>query len=208
MYRKKFSLGIFLIIMGSIFLLSNLNILSFDWILFIISIGLIISYMYRQNIIYLIGGLILLSISSVALIDTYIFSNIDIKAFIYLLVLGSGLVYIYHKSNIRSFILIGSFILALSANSLLSQLIVVDISWLKFILFALSFYISYLIAYKSNGIIWPKYISYLMLIMGIIYLLSIQDFFDLRFLKITYIIPIIIIIIGIRIVYITIKDKI
>ncbi len=207
MIKKNFPLGLFLILVGIIFLFLNLNILNFHWLLFILSIGLIIIYIYKQYIIYLIGGLVLLSISSVSLIDQYIFTSINIKPFIYLLVLGSGLNYFYYKSREKVFIIVGNFILALSLNSLINQLAVTDIPWFKFILFALGFYIAYLIAYKNNGIIWPRNISYLMLAIGIIYLLSVQKLFNLSFLKISYILPMIIILMGIRIVYTAIREK-
>ena len=49
--------------------------------------------------------------------------------------------------------------------------------------------------------------AYLIIHFGIIYLLSVQKLFNLSFLKISYILPMIIILMGIRIVYTAIREK-
>lgn len=192
---------------GIILLLLILNILSVTWLLFILSLGLILTYMYREDIIYLIGGLVLLSISSVSLIDEYIFPSINIKVFIYLLVLGIALLYFFYKTKERNFLIIGNIVLSLAVNSLISQIVPMEVPWLKFILMGLGFFIIYILVYRVNGIVWPKHIAYLLVIIGFIYLLYINKFFQFNYMKLGYTLSLIIILIGGKIVYTNIKNK-
>lgn len=205
--KKNLYTGVALIALGILFLLYNLNMLDLTWILFITSIILIIRYLFKKEMLFLIGGLALFAFSSVSLIDRYIFINVNIQVFIYLFVGGSGLLYLYYKNHERNWLIIGSILIALALNNIVGQLFPVLIPWFKYILLALAFYICYLLAYNENNIVWPKYISYILLIIGAIRLFISKDVLEANDFRLAYLIPIIIIIIGIRIIYMENKDR-
>lgn len=208
MINKNYFYGLVLMILGVLLLLLNLNILTFDIVLLILSIGLIILYSANNKILYLVGGLILFIVSSLSLIDDYVFINISIRPFVYLTSLSIGTLYLYYK-NKNGGLLILSFALGfLGIHHLLGQLINMSLGWLRFVLLALAFYLAYLIGYKRNGIVWPKYISILILIVGGITLLASKAVVKLGLLKfILFAIPIIIVAFGIKIIFETIMER-
>ncbi|MDR7869806.1 MAG: hypothetical protein RIN55_03040 [Tissierellaceae bacterium] len=201
--KKNLYTGIALIVLGILYLLNNFNMLDLTWILFLTSIALIIRYILKKETLILVVGLALLAFSSVSLIDRYIFINLNIKPFVYLSVGGSGLLYLYYKSRERNWLIFGSVLIALAFNNLIGQVLPVLLPWAKYFFLALAFYTCYLVAYRRNSIVWPKYISYTLLFIG-----SIQAFVNIDLLrysnfKLNYVIPIIIIFVGARIIYMT-----
>ena len=72
MRKNDYSFGILLVFVGLLFLLLNIKVLSFEWLLFILSLGLLIGYFIQGHIGYLISGLILLAISLISLLIIYI----------------------------------------------------------------------------------------------------------------------------------------
>lgn len=205
--RKNFIVGLLLIGLGIIFLLLILNMLSMTWLVFIISLGLILTYIYMEEVIYLIGGSVLLAISSVSLIDEYMFPSINIKIFIYLLVLGITLIYFFYKTRERNFLILSNIVLSLGFSNLIKQIAPVELPWIKFIFMALGFFLIYLLVYRVNGIVWPKYIAYILASIGFLYLFYLKVFYELNLIKLGYIISLIVILAGSRIVYTTIKEK-
>lgn len=208
MINKNYFYGLVLMILGVLLLLLNLNILTFDIVLLILSIGLIILYSSNNKIFYLVGGLILFIISSLSLIDDYVFINISIRPFVYLISLGIGALYLYYKNKNGGLLIISLALGFLGIHHLLGQLINMDLRWLRFILIALAFYLAYLIGYKGNGIVWPKYISVMILIIGSITLLASKAVIKLGLWKlILFSIPIIIVVFGAKIIFETMMER-
>lgn len=199
--KKNLYTGIGLIALGILFLLYNLNILDLTWILFITSIVLIIRYIFKKEIIFLIVGLVLFAFSSVSLIDIYIFINVNIKPFIYLFVGSCGFLYLYYRNNERNWLIVGSILIALAFNYLLGQILPIIIPWGKYFLIALAFYLSYLIAYRRNSIVWPKYISYSLLAIGGIRLLTSKDISLITNFRFIHLFAIILILFGFRLLF-------
>ena len=205
--KKNLYTGFILIALGVLFLLYNLNMFDLTWILFLTSIALIIRYIIRKDIIYLIGGLALLAFTSVSLIDRYIFIDINIQMFVYLFVGGCGILYLYYKHQNRNWLIIGSALISLAINSIAIQVFPMINPWSKYFFVSLAFYVSYLVAYRSNRILWPKYISYILLVIGAIILFARRDLIVFEDLSLSHLIPIIIIVIGVRIIYVVAKNR-
>lgn len=206
--RKELTFGLLLVVLGVIFLLLNLGFIGFNWLLFILSISLIFAYQSKKHILYLISGLVLLSISSVFLVDEYLFPGINIKLFIYLSFLGGFLIYLGIRNRENSFFIMSSISLSLGIYHLIKQLVSINITWLIFILIAIALYIVYYLVYRANGIEWPRYISLISLSIGIICYLINKNFFRTAFRLISvFIIPTIIIGIGIKLIFIGRSNK-
>ena len=73
MNRKDYSFGLLLVFVGALFLLLNLKVLTFEWLMFILSIGLIIGYFIKSYRIFDIW-LGILGISLVSLFKSVCFS--------------------------------------------------------------------------------------------------------------------------------------
>ncbi len=212
--KKDFSLGLVLMALGLIILLLNLKFIAINWIAFVLtitfvlSVVLIILYYNNNNVLFLISGLILLTLSIVSLLDQFVFTNIKITSFIYLYAAGVFGIMSYFKKKNNIFLFLGTILVALATQNLLQQLTIVNISWFRLILISIAFYISYLVGYKENGIIWPKYISIIFLILGSIALLYYKGLFNLGLGNaLSYILSILIIIIGVNFFYITLKQR-
>lgn len=212
--KKNSSLGLVLLALGLVILLLNIKFIAINWIVFVLtitfvlSVVLIILYYNNQNSLFLISGLVLLTLSIVSLLDQFVFINIRITSFIYILAAGVFGIISYIKKKNNTFLFLGTILLALGSHNLIQQLILVNIPWFRLILISLAFYISYLVGYKGNGIIWPKYISIIFLILGAIALLYYKGLFNLGLGNVmSYLISIFIIIIGVRFFYITLKER-
>ncbi len=212
--KRTFSLGLVLIALGLIILLLNLKFIAINWIAFVLtitfvlSVVLIVLYYNNNNTIFLIGGLALLTLSIISLLDQYIFTEIKITSFIYLFAAGIFGMMSYFKKKNNLFLFLGTILLALGTHNLIREFVVVNIAWFRFILVSLAFYISYLLAYKEFGIIWPKYLSIIFLILGSIALLYYKGLFNLGLGNIlSYIISILLILVGVNFFYITMKKR-
>ena len=212
--KKDFSLGLVLTALGLTILLLNIKFIAINWIAFVLtitfvlSVVLIVLYYNNNNSLFLISGLILLTLSIVSLLDQFVFTNIRITSFIYIYAAGIYGIISYLKNKNNIFLILGTILLAIGSHNLLQQLTLVNIAWFRLILISLAFYISYLLGYKQNGIIWPKYISIIFLILGSIALLYYKGLFNLGLGNaLSYIISILIIIIGFNFFYITLKER-
>jgi hypothetical protein len=212
--KKDFSLGLVLTALGLIILLLNIKFIAINWIAFVLtitfvlSVVLIVLYYNNNNSLFLISGLILLTLSIVSLLDQFVFTNIRITSFIYIYAAGIYGIISYLKNKNNIFLILGTILLAIGSHNLLQQLTLINIAWFRLILISLAFYISYLLGYKKNGIIWPKYISIIFLILGSIALLYYKGLFNLGLGNLlSYIISILIIIMGFNFFYITLKER-
>ncbi|WP_333637856.1 hypothetical protein [Tissierella praeacuta] len=201
MKKANYSLGVVLIFIGLMFLLMNLNVLTFDWLLFILAIGLIVWDLKNGNTVYLIAGLLLLGISSVALIDEYLLTTISLKSFIYQLIFGIISLVMYKRHGNKGFLVLGTLLSAISFYGLIEEVVRTDVNWIRFLLFSIAFFVIYAIGYKRENIEWPKHISIIMLITSMISLLGSKDLLRVGLWKfMSYLIPIVIILLGIRII--------
>lgn len=212
--KKDFSFLLVLMAIGLAILLLNINIIGINWIAFVLtitfvlSVVLIVLYYNNNNSIFLISGLILLTLSTVSLLDQFVFTNIKITSFIYFYGAGIYGILSYFKIKNNTFLFLGTILLALGTHNLVQQFTLVNIAWFRLILISLAFYISYLIGYKQNGIIWPKYISIILLILGSIALLYYKGLFNLGLGNaLSYIISILIILVGLNFFYLTFKQR-
>lgn len=208
MIKKNLYTGLVLIILGVLFLLYNLKMFDLGWILFFLSSALLARYFFRKdNIMYLISGLGLFAFSTLSLLDRYVFIGINIAMFVYLFVGGCGLIYLYYKGRERNWLIAGSVLIALAINNIVGQVWVDFIPWGKYFLIALGFYLSYLIAYRINEIVWPKYIAYVLLVLGGMQIFINKDTLIFADFRLSYLMPIIVILIGVRIIYLAIGKR-
>ncbi|MBE6083079.1 MAG: hypothetical protein E7205_10395 [Tissierellaceae bacterium] len=202
MEKKDYSFGIILIAIGIMFLLLNLNVLSFSWIIFITSLFFIILYFYRKQMGYMTIGLILLAVSLVSLINEYIFDTVNIKGFVYLWILGIISLIMYKKYSTKGYLIFGCILPVIGTYSLIEELVYGDISWIFFLLLAVSFYVIYIVGYKRIGESWARNLSAIFVILSLLFLLSSKNVIKYGFWKvISYLWPILLVIIGVRIIY-------
>lgn len=208
MKRNSYSFGLLLIFVGVLFLLLNLKVLNFDWVLFLLSIGFIIGFFNQKHMGYLISGLALLGISLISILNKYIFTDIDVKSFLFLWIFGILSLVLYFRQKNKGFLIIGLILPALGTYNLIEELAYSDANWSLFLLFGISFYIIYIIGYRSSGVEWPKHLAWIMVVVSILFLISSKTMIQFGFWKfISYLIPIILIGLGIKIIYNIIKLK-
>lgn len=208
MKRNSYSFGLLLVFAGILFLLLNLKVLNMDWVLFLLSIGLIIGYFSQKHIGYLISGLVLLGISLISILNQYVFPEINVKSFLFLWIFGIISLALYFKQKHKGFLIIGVILPALGTYNLIEELAFSDVNWALFLLFGIAFYIGYIIGYRSSGIEWPKHLAWIMVAISILLLISSKMAIRFGFWKlISYLIPIMLIGIGIKIIYNIVKLK-
>ena len=208
MRRKDYTFGFFLVFIGVLFLLLNLKILNFEWLMFILSIGLIIGYFIKNHLGYLISGLVLLAISLIYILNEYAFPGVNIKGFLFLWIFGIISLVLYGRQRSKGFLIFGAILPALGIYNLIEELAYGKVSWVLYLLFGIAFFIIYIIGYRSSGIEWPKHLSLAMIVVSILFLIDSKTATEFNFWKfINYLWPILLIIIGIRIIYNMIKLK-
>lgn len=208
MRRDDYAFGFFLIFIGVLFLLLNLNVLSFEWLLFILSIGLIAGYFVKDKLVYLISGLVLLSISLIYILNEYAFPGVNIKSFLFLWIFGIISLVLYGRQRSKGLLMFGTILPALGTYSLIEELSFGNVSWALYLLFGIAFFIIYLVGYKSSGIEWPRHLALAMIVVSILFLINTKTAMEIKFWKfINYLWPIIIILLGIRIVYNIVKAR-
>ncbi|MCF6463541.1 hypothetical protein [Clostridium sp. Cult1] len=202
MKRNSYSFGLLLVFVGVLFLLLNLEVLNINWILFLLSIGLVISYFIQKHMGYLISGLILLGISLISLLNQYVFPEINVKSFLFLWIFGVISLTLYFRQKNKGFLIIGTILPALGTYNLIEELALSDVNWVLFILFGIAFYIIYIVGYRNSGIEWPKHLAWIMVVISALFLISSKTSIKFGFWKlISYIIPLGLIAIGIKIIY-------
>ena len=208
MKRENYASGFFLIFIGVLFLLLNLKVLTFEWLMFILSIGLIIGHFIKKHLGYLISGLVLLGISLIYILNEYAFPGVNIKGFLFLWIFGIISLVLYGRQRTKGFLIFGTILPALGTYNLIEELAYGKVSWVLYLLFGIAFFIIYIIGYRSSGIEWPKHLSLAMIVVSILFLIDSKTATEFNFWKfINYLWPILLIIIGIRIIYNMIKLK-
>lgn len=208
MKKDSYLLGILLVLIGVLFLLLNFNIISFKLLLFLLSIGLIIGYFSKHQLGYLISGSVLLVISSVYLLDEAILPSINIKSFLFLSIFGIISLILYYKQNNEIFLILGGILPSLGLYNLINKISVNNVFWVFLLLTGFAFFIIYLIGYRRSGIEWPKHLSVIILILSILFWFLSKIRGQFKFRKfIIYLWPLLLIVIGGKIIYNIIKSK-
>ncbi|WP_077369301.1 hypothetical protein [Anaerosalibacter sp. Marseille-P3206] len=202
MERKDYTLGVVLIFIGVMFFLLNLNVLTFNWLLLILGVALLIAYGFKRQTGYLAAGLILLGISIVSIIDEYTFTNVNIKGFVFLWIIGIVSLVMYSRHKTRGYLVFGCLLPAIGTYTLIDEMSYGDTAWVLFLFLAIALYIMYALEYKKLGIDWPRSLSIIMIVLSALFLLSSKTVIKFKFWKfISYLWPILLIVIGGRIIY-------
>ena len=197
MERKDYTLGIILIFIGVMFFLLNLNVLTFNWVLLILAIAFLGAYIYKRQMGYLASGLVLLAIAIVSLIDDYTFTNVNIKGFVFLWIIGIISLFMYSKYRTKGYLVFGCILPAIGTYTLIDELYYGDTFWVLFLFLALAFYIIYGVDYRKYGVTWPRTLSIIMIVLSLLFLLSSKTVVQFKFWKfISYLWPILLVIIG------------
>ena len=153
MRKEDYAFGFFLVFIGVLFLLLNLNVLNFEWLLFILSIGLIVEYFIKDHLGYLISGLVLLAISLIYILNEYAFPGVNIKGFLFLWIFGIISMVLYGRQKSKGLLIFGTILPALGTYNLIEELSSGNVSWTLYLLFGIAFFIIYLmLIYKP--LIW------------------------------------------------------
>lgn len=202
MKKRDLYLGVFLVLIGVLFLLTKFRVLDFNLSLLFISIYLLFYYVRQDGILYLAGGIVLMGFSIMRILNYNIFPNTDIRLFLVLALLGIGLFIVYKKSRNNIFFFLSLLSVSFSINSLASNLFVGQVKWLIFALLGLAFYIYYFLVYRASNIVWPKNIAVGLLIVSFfVFILSkVVDNINL-FTIINYLWPVALIALGANIIY-------
>lgn len=202
MEGKDYTLGVVLIFIGIMFFLLNLNVLSFNWLLLILGVSFLVAYAFKRQTGYLAAGLILLAISIVSIIDQYTFTNVNIKGFVFLWVIGIVSLVMYSRHRTRGYIIFGCILPAIGTYTLIDEMSYGDTAWVLFLFLAIALYIIYAVDYKKLGISWPRSLSIIMVVLSLLFLLSSKTVVKFKFWKfISYLWPALLIVIGGRIIY-------
>ena len=206
MAKRDYGFGIALIFLGIMFFLYNADVISLNWMLSILGIISIVVYFIKQQFGYLLGGIILLAAWLVSLINQQTFGDINIASFVFLWILGIISLNMYSKYGSRGYLIFGCILPAIGTYTLVDELTMGNVVWALFLFLGIAFYIMYLVHYKKYYINWPKSLAIVMFILSLMFLLSSQSVVQFGFWKfISYLWPIALIIIGIRIIYNMIK---
>lgn len=201
--KKDISFGILLILLGVLFLLLNFNLISLSVAAFILSIAILIRYFMNNNIVSLILGLSLFGISSVFILDEYVFKSLEMKGVLFLWIFAIIAFIIFMKEKNKLFLLSSLTLLALGFYLLIVNIYGGNPIWVLLVFISIVFYIYYLFIYRRAGIEWPKKLSLILLGLSIVVFIFIKlNATNIKILKlINYIWPVLLILLGIRLIY-------
>lgn len=210
MYKKRnHTLGIVLLFIGGFLLLSNLLEISIkDNILILIGLAFMTGYYFKRNTGYLIAGIIILAIGISQIVDTYNLLRVDISGTIFLLGLGTAFLIIYFVKKIRGFIYGGFFLIAIGFSRLVNEIYGYDLFWVFALFIGVVFYLIYLIETRKSNKKWPLIVGTIFIVISLISYLTVEDVIATSVWEaLSYIWPVLIILIGLKIVYNNIKIK-
>jgi len=200
--RKDYTLGIVLVLIGLAILLRNTKLLSKDIFLVAIGGGFLAGYYNKKQTGYLIAGLILLVLGGTSLAGNYRILNIDMSGFLFLTGLGTVFLALYFAKNITGFIYPGCILIAIGSYTLIDNIFNIQMGWLFFTFLGLSFYAMYLIEHRRIGQRWPLIPGTVLLVLSsLFFLTSLEVITDNFWSLISYFWPVILIIVGLRIIY-------
>ncbi len=210
MYKKRgHTLGIVLVFIGGFLLLSSLFKISIkDNILILIGVAFMTGYYFKRNTGYLIAGTIILAVGISQIVDTYNLLRVDISETIFLIGLGTAFLIIYFVKKIRGFIYGGCFLIAIGFFRLVNEIYEYEIFWTFALFIGVSFYLIYLIETRKSNKKWPLILGTIFIVISLMSYLIVEDVITTSVWEIlSYIWPTLIILIGLKIVYNSIKIK-
>lgn len=191
-----------MVFIGALFLLYNLNIITVNMALFILSIGLLAGYFLGGRLLYLIAGLLLMGLSVVYVLNEYAFPNVNIKGFLFLSLFTIVSLALFIRQKNRLFLISTLIFGSFSIYSLVKEVIFGNVSWALFLLFGISFFIYYLVGYRELDIVWPKNIGIGLCVVSLVLYIASKTTVNITFWKfINYLWPIALIGIGVKIIY-------
>jgi len=206
--KKDHILGIILILSGIGIFLLNTNILPEEVLLLVLGVGFLVGYYYKKHTGFLIVGLILMAVGTTTLIDEYVLTSMDLTGVFFMWGIGIVFLFLYLTKDIKGFVYPGCILPGIGTYSLLDELYNVDIGWAFFLLLGLSFYLIYAFENRRSKVRWPLIPGTVLLVLSVLLFLASEDIITSSFWRvISYGWPIILILIGGRIIYNNIKLK-
>lgn len=200
--RNDFSLGIIFIIIGVVVFLLNTNILPNDVLLVGLGIALLVAYYFKRHLGYLMAGLILAVIGTTSLIEKYLVVQGDLTELFFMWGLGIVFMVLYFSKHIKGFVYPGCILPAIGTYSFLDEVYSIEMGWVFFLLLGIAFYVIYLVEYRNTGSNWPIIPGTVLIILSGLFLLTSKDIINSSFWKtISYIWPVILILVGGKIIY-------
>jgi len=206
--RNDISLGVVLIIIGVVVFLLNTNILPNDVLQVGLGIALLIVYYYKKRTGYLIAGTVITLMGVISLLEAYVVKDVDVTEPLFMWGLGIAFLVIYFSKKKRYLIYPGFILPAIGTYSLIEELTNSDIGWAFFLLLGLAFYLIYLVEDRKTGSNWTLIPGTILVLLSVVLLLTSKEIITTSFWKIvSYIWPIILILIGARIIYNNSREK-
>lgn len=199
--KRSNTTGIILILVGIAFIIHNTMRIDNDILLSILGLGLLTGYYYKKNSAFLISGLVILGIGVNSIADKLI-ADINLSGFITLTGLGFIFLLLYFANNKKGFVYPGFILPAIGTFSLIKSLFNKDVGWIFFLLLSISFYLIYIFEHRKNNVKWPLIPASILLGFSALIFLTSINVFGVGFWEILiYIWPVLLIIIGIRLIY-------
>lgn len=207
--KKDYTVGMVLIVIGVLFLLSNLVKVSImDNVLILVGAGFLIGYYSKRNTGYLIAGTIILAIGVGQIVDSYNLVPFDTSGFTFLVTLGIAFLILYFTKNIRGFIYPGFFLIAIGLFTLINDGYGYDIPWAFTLFIGVAFYFIYLIETKRLGQNWPLIPGTILIVISVMLYLILEDVITTSIWEtLSYVWPALLILAGLKIIYNNIKIK-
>ncbi|MTI46207.1 MAG: hypothetical protein FH761_00055 [Firmicutes bacterium] len=206
--KRDYTLGAVLILIGVVILLANQNLALTDLLIVAIGTVLLIRYYTERNSFYLVLGMIMLVIGGSSLVESHLSTSIDLEGFMFMTGLGVVFLILYFTKKISGFIYPACFLMTFGIFILIKEVFTVDMDWAFFIAVGGAFYMIYFIETRKYSSKWPLIPGTILIALsGLFYLMN-HDIIKDNFGEIiTYAWPVILILIGIRIIYNNIRHK-
>ncbi len=205
--RKEYSLGIVLILIGIVIFVLNIDIIPNDVLWVAIGVGFIIGFCFNKHTSYLILGMIFLGRGITLLINEYTITSVGLWGVAFIGSIGIGFLILYFIKKAKGLIYPGSILSALAIFSLFDDIYDAEIGWLFFLLLALAFYTIYFLESRKRGSSLALVTgNVLIIVSGFVFLTSKNVFGTSLWRALSFIWPVILILIGVRIIYNKLKN--
>lgn len=207
MQNKDYTLGIILIIIGIVLFIMNIDFIPNDLLLLALGAIFLVGFYRKKSTGLLIPGLIITAIGFSSLIEDLV-RGYDMSSLLFLLFLGIAFLIIYFMKNISGFVYPGCILPAIGIYSFIEDNILNNQEWLFFLMLSFAFYVIYFLEKRRKNIKWPLTVGTIILIFSALIFLTSEDVLNIKIWEVVgYLWPIILIIIGLRIIYNNYKMK-
>lgn len=198
MNRRRYVLGVALILIGLSAILKNLRIMPNNSLL--IFAGIFFMYLWyikRQNLFLLLGSLGIF-FGLVSFLDYYNIIRLRMSPELVLLILGLIFLYLYYSRRIFGFVFPGAILISLSGYVFLINRFNSEKLWPSyFLLLGFAFYLIYFIAFYEKSS-WPLVIGTILNLLGLLFLSFTYGILNWRIYQYyNYLWPLLLILIGI-----------